>query len=138
MKPHSPLTAFLLPIAGLILSALSVGAADLVVPETVLFERGIEFANPGLQPLQLDMALPKQGNGPFPAIVCIRGGGFRAGTREGYVGLEQAPWIVDRLKAASVEAELLAFEGAGHGFKGADAENAEKAMLAFFAKHLHP
>lgn len=296
MKPHSPFIACLFPIAGLILSALSVGAADLVVPETVLFERGIEFANPGSQPLQLDMARPKQGNGPFPAIVCIHGGGFRAGTREGYdplclklaqqgyvavtvtyrlspgvqfpaavqdcktavrwlrtnaskyridparigatggsagghlalflgvtagvpefegsghldqssavtcvvsfsgpsdftksygksvdahevlplffggnleqkrrehilgsplywvtpkapptlcihgtvdnyVGLEQASWMVDRLKAASVEAELLAFEGAGHGFKGADAENAEKAMLAFFAKHLRP
>jgi hypothetical protein len=27
-------------------------------------------------------------------------------------------------------------EGAGHGFKGADAERADKAMLAFFDKHL--
>ena len=35
-----------------------------------------------------------------------------------------------------MEAELLTLEGAGHGFKGKDAENAEAAMLAFFAKHL--
>lgn len=296
MTPNSLPTAILLPIAGLILSTLAACAAELVVPETVVFERGIEFANPGPQPLQLDMARPKQGSGPFPAIVCIHGGGFRAGTREGYdplclklaqqgyvavtvtyrlspavqfpaavqdckaavrwlranapryhidparigatggsagghlalflgvtagvpefegaghldqssavacvvsfsgpsdftksygksvdahevlplffggnleqkrrehilgsplywitpkapptlcihgtaddyVGLEQATWMVDRLKAASVEAELLAFEGAGHGLKGADAAKAEQAMFAFFAKHLHP
>ena len=49
---------------------------------------------------------------------------------------EQAEWIVDKLKAASVEAELLTLEGAGHGFKGKDAETAEKAMIAFFDKHL--
>jgi dipeptidyl aminopeptidase/acylaminoacyl peptidase len=40
------------------------------------------------------------------------------------------------LKAAGVEAELLTLEGAGHGFKGPDAEKAEKAMFSFFAKHL--
>jgi dipeptidyl aminopeptidase/acylaminoacyl peptidase len=33
-------------------------------------------------------------------------------------------------------AELLTLEGAGHGFKGDDAEKAEKAMLAFFDRHL--
>ena len=44
--------------------------------------------------------------------------------------------IVEKLKAANVEAELLKLEGAGHGFKGKDAETAEKAMIAFFEKHL--
>ena len=34
------------------------------------------------------------------------------------------------------EAELLTLQGAGHGFKGKDAEAAERAMLAFFANHL--
>jgi dipeptidyl aminopeptidase/acylaminoacyl peptidase len=58
------------------------------------------------------------------------------GTEDKYVAHEQAVWIIDRLKAAGVEAELLTLQGAGHGFKGADAEHAEKAMLAFFAKHL--
>jgi dipeptidyl aminopeptidase/acylaminoacyl peptidase len=57
-------------------------------------------------------------------------------TKDPYVAHEQAVWLVDRLKAADVEAELLTMEGAGHGFRGADAEKAEKAMLAFFAKHL--
>jgi acetyl esterase/lipase len=261
----------------------------------VVFEKGVEFANPDDQHLQLDMARPKQGDGPFPAIVCIHGGGFRAGTRDGYdgqcirlaqqgyvavtityrlapkfpfpaavhdskasvrwlranaakykidpdrigvmggsagghlaqflgvtpgvkefegtggnpdqssgvacvvnfygpsdftksygksvdaaevlplflggdlekahrrhieasplywvtpdaaptlcihgtkdnyVAYEQATWIVDKLKAADVEADLLTLEGAGHGVKGDDAAKAEKAMIAFFDKHL--
>ena len=267
----------------------------LKTPDSVAFEPNMEFANPDGQHLQLDMARPKNGDGPFPAIVCIHGGGFRAGSRQGYDGLcirlaeqgyvavtvsyrlapkyqfpaaihdtkaavrwlranakkfkidperigvtggsagghlaqflgvtgdvrqfegdggnpdqssrvacvvnyygpsdftksygksvdaaqvlplwlggdldqarqkhitasplywvtpnaaptlcihgtedkyvahEQAVWLIDRLKAANVEAELLTLPGAGHGFKGKDADVAEKAMLAFFAKHL--
>jgi len=266
-----------------------------VVPASVTFETGIEYSNPDFQHLKLDLARPKVGSGTYPAILCIHGGGFRAGTREGYdsqcirlaengyvaatityrlapkypfpaaihdtkaavrwlranskkyhidperigvmggsagghlaqflgvtsdvkefegdggnpgesshvacvvnyygpsdftksygksvdaaevlplflggnlekarplhikasplywvtpnaaptlcihgtedkyVAYEQAEWIVDKLKAATVEAELLTLEGAGHGFKGKDAETAEKAMIAFFDKHL--
>jgi acetyl esterase/lipase len=269
--------------------------AKLAVPANVVFEPNIEYSNPDGQHLQLDIARPKTGDGPFPAIVCIHGGGFRAGSRQGYDGLcnrlaqqgyvaltvsyrlapkyqfpaaihdvkaavrwlranakqykvdparigitggsagghlaqflgvtadvkqfegtggnaeqssrvacvvnyygpsdftksygksvdaaevlplwlggnlkqarykhivasplywvtpdaaptlcihgtedkyvahEQAVWLVDKLKASGVEAELLTLDGAGHGFKGKDAEKAEKAMLAFFAKHL--
>ncbi|MEI7688011.1 MAG: alpha/beta hydrolase [Planctomycetota bacterium] len=58
------------------------------------------------------------------------------GTDDKYVAHEQAVWLIDRLKSAGVEAELLTLPGAGHGFKGKDAEVAEKAMIAFFAKHL--
>ncbi len=267
----------------------------LAIPQNVIFEPDIEYANPDNQHLQLDMARPKRGDGPFPAIVCIHGGGFRAGSRKGYDALcvrlahegyvavtvsyrlapkyqfpaavhdvkeavrwlranakqyhvdperigvmggsagghlaqflgvtadvksfegngghldkssrvscvvnyygpsdftksygksvdaaevlplwlggnldnarhrhivasplnwitphaapslcihgtqdnyvahEQAVWLVDRLKSAGVEADLLSLEGAGHGFSGADADKAEKAMIAFFAKHL--
>jgi acetyl esterase/lipase len=269
--------------------------AKLAIPDNVLFEPDVEFANPDGQHLQLDLARPKSGDGPFPAVVCIHGGGFRAGSRKGYDGLclrlaqhgfvactvsyrlapkyqfpaavndvkeairwvranakkynidpdrigvtggsagghlaqflgvtadvrgfegtganldkssrvacvvnyygpsdftksygksvdaaqvlplwlggnleqararhieasplywvtphaaptlcihgtkdnyvahEQAVWIMDRLQAAGVEAELLTLEGAGHGFKGEDAERAEKAMFAFLDKHL--
>lgn len=265
------------------------------VPDNVSFETGIEYTNPDGQHLQLNMARPKAGDGPFPAIVCIHGGGFRAGKREGYdaqciklaqngyvamtvsyrlapkyqfpaaihdtkaairwvranaakykidpdrigvtggsagghlaqflavtadvkefegdggnptqssrvkcvvnvygpsdftksygksvdaaevlplflggnletamkahlrssplnwvtpnaaptlcihgtedkyVAHEQAVWMVDRLKACGVEAELLTLPGAGHGFKGKDAETADKALLAFFDKQL--
>lgn len=265
------------------------------VPDDVVFETGIEYANPDDQHLQLNLARPKKGDGPFPAVVCIHGGGFRAGKREGfdaqcvrlaqngYVALtvsyrlapkypfpaaihdvkaavrwtranaakykidperigttggsagghlaqflavtadvkefegdggnagqsskvacvvnvygpsdftksygksvdaaevlplflggnletarkqhlrasplywvtpnaaptlcihgtedkfvahEQAVWMIDKLKAAGVEAELLTLEGAGHGFKGKDAEAAQKAMIEFFDKQL--
>ncbi len=58
------------------------------------------------------------------------------GTEDKYVAHEQAVWMVDKLKAATVEAELLTLEGAGHGFKGADAEKVEQALFAYFEKHL--
>lgn len=265
------------------------------VPETVVWQEGIEYTNPDDQHLQLNLARPKTGDGPFPAVICIHGGGFRAGKRDGYDGLcvklaehgyvaatityrlapkyqfpaavhdtkaavrwmranaktyhvdpkrigvtggsagghlaqflgvtanvpqfegtggnadqssavtcvvnvygpsdftksydksvdakdvlplffggnletkralhiqgsplywvtpnaaptlcihgtedkyvahEQAVWLVDKLKASAVEAELLTLEGAGHGFKGADAEKSEKALFEFFDKKL--
>jgi dipeptidyl aminopeptidase/acylaminoacyl peptidase len=58
------------------------------------------------------------------------------GTDDKYVAYEQAVWMRDRLQACGVEVELRTFEGAGHGFKGADAEQAEQAMIEFFEKHL--
>jgi dipeptidyl aminopeptidase/acylaminoacyl peptidase len=58
------------------------------------------------------------------------------GTEDKYVAHEQAEWLIDKLKAAGVEAELLTLKGAGHGFRGKDAETAEKALLAFFDRHL--
>src|SRR5262249_30541096 len=33
------------------------------------------------------IARPAKGDGPFPAVLLIHGGGFRAGTRQGYDGL---------------------------------------------------
>jgi acetyl esterase/lipase len=60
------------------------------------------------------------------------------GTDDKYVAYEQAVWLTDRLKACGVEGELLTLQGAGHGFKGADADKAQEALLAFFAKHLKP
>lgn len=269
--------------------------AELVVPDDVIFDRNVEYSNPDDQHLQLNIARPKNSTSSAPAILCIHGGGFRAGTREGYNGLciklaqrgfvattatyrlapkyqfpaaiydvkaavrwlranasayhidpaqigvtgdsagghlaqflgvtagvaefegdggnreqssavtcvvnrygpsdftksyaksvdaaevlplwlggnlgtslprhirasplnwvnpnaaptlllhgtddkyvayEQAVWMRDRLATCGVEVELRTFEGAGHGFKGADAEQAEKAMIEFFEKHL--
>jgi dipeptidyl aminopeptidase/acylaminoacyl peptidase len=45
-------------------------------------------------------------------------------------------WLVEKLKAADVEAELLTLPGAGHGFKGEDAARAEQALVEFFDKQL--
>ena len=283
------------PLIVVVLCAQIAAAAELVVPETVAFERDLEFANPDGQHLQLNLARPKNATGRRPAVLCIHGGGFRAGSREGnnglclklaqrgfvaatasyrlapkyqfpaavhdvkaavrwlranadkyqidpqrigvtgdsagghlaqflgvtagvaqfegdegnadqssrvacvvnrygpsnllksydasvdaaevlplflggdretarqrhvlasplnwvtpaaaptlllhgtedkYVAYEQAVWMRDRLQACGVEVELLTLAGAGHGFKGADAEQAEQALFAFFAKHL--
>src|SRR5882724_10019737 len=49
-----------------------------------VFESGIEYANPDNQHLQLNLARPADGAWPSPAVVCIHGGGFRAGKREGW------------------------------------------------------
>lgn len=58
------------------------------------------------------------------------------GTKDTYVAYEQATWILERLKAAGVPVELLTLEGAGHGFKGEDAQRADAAMFAFFDRNL--
>jgi acetyl esterase/lipase len=58
------------------------------------------------------------------------------GTEDKFVAFEQAQWLVDRLKACAVEADLLKMEGAGHGFKGGDSEKAQAALIGFFDKHL--
>lgn len=58
------------------------------------------------------------------------------GTEDTYVAYEHSVWLTDRLLAAGVPAELETISGAGHGFKGADAERAEQRAFAFFDKHL--
>lgn len=37
--------------------------------------------------MQLNLARPKHASGPLPVVLCIHGGGFRAGNREGYNSL---------------------------------------------------
>jgi len=281
--------------ASLMLIATGAHAADAAIPDSVIWETGLEYSNPDDSHLQLNLARPKVGDGPFPVVLCIHGGGFRAGKRESYDGMcvklaergyvaatityrlapqyrfpaavhdtkaavrwlranaksykvdpdkigvtggsagghlaqflgvtanvpqfegtggnpkessrvscvvnvygpsdftqsygksvdahevlplwlggnletaralhiqasplywvtpaaaptlcihgtedkyvahEQAVWLIDKLKAAAIEAELLSLPGAGHGFKGADAEKADAALFAFFDKHL--
>ncbi|MDG1896890.1 MAG: alpha/beta hydrolase [Fuerstiella sp.] len=70
-------------VASVALPGQHVGAQDKIL-DGVVFEKNIEYSNPDGQHLQLNMAKPSKGQGPFPAIVCIHGGGFRAGSREGF------------------------------------------------------
>lgn len=44
---------------------------------------GVEYSRPASEPLKFDFVRP-QGNGPFPLVVCIHGGGWRKGDRSEY------------------------------------------------------
>jgi acetyl esterase/lipase len=68
-------------------AALSAAGLPALAQDEVVIENGIEYANPDGQHLQLNLARPGKGEGPFPAILCIHGGGFRAGRRESYDAL---------------------------------------------------
>jgi acetyl esterase/lipase len=67
-----------------IAAQFSIAGADLTIPDNVQFEAGIEYANPDNQHLQLNVARPKNVDGGLPCILCIHGGGFRAGNRDSY------------------------------------------------------
>ncbi len=58
------------------------------------------------------------------------------GTQDNVVPYEQATLMLERLKSAGVEVELLTLEGAGHGFTGADSEKSNAAMFDWLEKHL--
>ena len=75
----------------------------------IAFEEGIEYANPDGQHLQLNIAKPKKSDGSFPAVICIHGGGFRAGKREGYdaqcIRLAQHGYVFPRARLTSSRRE---------------------------------
>jgi acetyl esterase/lipase len=60
------------------------------------------------------------------------------GTADTYVAYEQSLWIIERLIAAGVPAELETITGSGHGFKGADAQRADERAYAWLDKYLKP
>jgi acetyl esterase/lipase len=43
---------------------------------------GIVFGKRGDTELKLDLAMPKEGEGPFPVIICLHGGGWVGGERQ--------------------------------------------------------
>src|SRR5208283_1762674 len=47
-------------------------------------ENGITFGKGGDTELKLDLARPKEGAGPFPALVFIHGGSWIVGTRQDF------------------------------------------------------
>src|SRR5262245_38409358 len=42
----------------------------------------LTYCKVGDTELKLDMAVPKEGEGPFPVVVCIHGGAWRGGKRQ--------------------------------------------------------
>lgn len=72
-----------LTLAGLL--AVGLPLLGQVQPEkkpAVVMEKDLVYGKGGDQDLQLDLARPKEGDGPFPCIVCVHGGGWRAGNRQ--------------------------------------------------------
>src|SRR5262245_36024190 len=67
----------------LVVPMIAAGALDCPARAAeIVFEKDIEYANPDDQHLQLNLARPKQAEKRMPAVLCIHGGGFRAGNRE--------------------------------------------------------
>jgi acetyl esterase/lipase len=60
---------------------MPVHAQEQARPEVEMF-KDVVFGKGGKQELKLDLARPKEGEGPFPAIVCIHGGGWVRGDRK--------------------------------------------------------
>jgi acetyl esterase/lipase len=70
--------------SGAITAILIFGSAWAAVrgaDETVITERDIVYAKAGATELKLDLARPAQGDGPFPAVLVIHGGAWRAGNK---------------------------------------------------------
>lgn len=69
-------------IMGLGLLVVTVGLSQAQDKKAeIRVERDIVYAKGGDTDLQLDLAMPKDGEGPFPTIICIHGGGWRGGNR---------------------------------------------------------
>jgi acetyl esterase/lipase len=54
------------------------------------FVGGILFGKGGETELKFDLAMPKEGEGPFPAIICLHGGGWVSGQRQQMKGTLEA------------------------------------------------
>jgi acetyl esterase/lipase len=68
---------------GIVLTILTVAfvpAQEIKAPVRV--EKDIVYGKGGNLDLKLDLAMPQEGDGPFPGIVCIHGGGWKAGERQ--------------------------------------------------------
>jgi len=70
--------------AALLVALLALVLLPSTARAEVVFEPDVEYAHPGDQSLKLNLARPKDATGHLPAIVCIHGGGFRAGDRKGW------------------------------------------------------
>src|SRR5262249_24336166 len=60
------------------------------------------------------------------------------GTADTYVAYEQSLWMIERLIAAGVPAEIETIGGAGPGFRRADSQRADDRAFAWFDKSLKP
>ncbi len=67
-------------VAAIALPAFFLVRAQEAKPEARV-ERDLVYGKGGDTDLKLDLAMPKTGDGPFPVVVCIHGGGWTHGDR---------------------------------------------------------
>lgn len=60
------------------------GGAAAFAADDITVTPNLTYATIGDVKLQLDLAMPKEGDGPFPAIVFIHGGGWSGGNRHSF------------------------------------------------------
>src|SRR5262245_53514328 len=58
------------------------GFAQDPAPDDVVHHRDVAYARVGGEDLHLDVAMPNKPGGPFPAVVCLHGGGWVSGSRK--------------------------------------------------------
>ncbi len=73
-------------VATLLVPVVAAGARGADEPR-VKTERDIPYTKAGGADLKLDIAAPEQGEGPFPAILVIHGGAWRAGDKGDVAGV---------------------------------------------------
>lgn len=78
---HLTVTRRLFIAAPLLLVAILFVAAAILKDPRITVERDLVYGTVGGTELRLDLARPKGGDGPFPAIVFLHGEGWRAGHR---------------------------------------------------------
>ncbi len=74
------------PLLSIVLIALGGSLGAFMMPangqerkQEIRLENDVVFGKGGTTDLKLDLAMPKEGEGPFPAVVCIHGGGWIGG-----------------------------------------------------------
>ncbi|MDB4679826.1 alpha/beta hydrolase [Planctomycetaceae bacterium] len=66
--------------------------------------RDIEYSKPDGKPQLLDLYLPKKGDGPFPVVTWVHGGGWKNGSRKNC----PASWLVEHgFAVASIDYRLI-------------------------------
>jgi dipeptidyl aminopeptidase/acylaminoacyl peptidase len=60
------------------------------------------------------------------------------GTADTTVPISHSEWAYAAFQAAGVETDYIIMEGAGHGFRGEQAEQATAARVKWFQDHLLP
>ncbi|MBX3412228.1 MAG: alpha/beta hydrolase [Pirellulales bacterium] len=78
---HPLMRRFLAAITIVVLGTSATRGAD--VPVEV--ESNVEYGTGGGEPLTLHLAKPSSGEGPFPVIVAIHGGGWIGGTKDSHI-----------------------------------------------------